>query len=487
VPKGTTRKRAAKRRRPTAPRTRGEPVLASFINHLSRHVEGFKRLSRQWQHDLAYLAYAEGSWSRRHKLLDDHMTIRYQELERRFGRTGFKEANEAVRMFEVTRQWWKGSKATRGYKLTEAVAKLKAEYLHEQHPRLTHLIQNDGKRLRTIPDAIAAKDIEGRTETFWKGAPITNRVQVDVERLRLLQVRLTALRDDLRAGRGSGDLYVTADLEDVDLHCEMLAKLLRLTRTTAAGIGCVHIRYIKGRTGRLYAQGDSLQTMPRLIRKVALHDLWDYDIENCHYAIFGQMAARRGYEAQAIAAYLADKEATRQGIARRVGVTDEQVKACLLATMYGARASSWADAAIPETLGGPEAAARLYADPEYAAIRRDIQDGRQVILARHPKQPTTILNAAGLRIDRTEPVEALLAHLIQGVEAKALRAAVDAYPDDIVLLMHDGWVSRKQLDRKRLTALMREATAEDGFAGYEFEVSEDRITVPADLDLTNLM
>lgn len=31
-----------------------------------------------------------------------------------------------------------------------------------------------------------------------------------------------------------------------------------------------------------------LQTLPKAtIRNTALHGLWDYDIENCHFAIFG--------------------------------------------------------------------------------------------------------------------------------------------------------------------------------------------------------
>lgn len=478
--KRTARKAKLLRRRPTAPRSRDEHLPASFINRLRRDIDGFRRLSPEAQHDLAYLAWTERTWSRRHSFLDGYMSIDYRELEHRFGRKGFAEANDAVRMFEVTSQWWKGKAATRGYKLTEQTAAIKAAYLHESHPRLTHLIQNDGKRLRTIPDAIAAKDVTGRTQTFWRGAKIVNKVRVDIERLRLLYARLVALRDDLQAGRGSRDLYVTADLENVRYHCDMLAEFLRMTRTTAAGIGYVPMRYIVGRTGRLYARGTSLQNVPRLVRKVALNDLWDYDIENCHYAIFRQMAARYRFEAQAVAAYLADKRTTRQGIANRVGIGVEQAKACLLAIMYGARRSGRGVDAIPLIVGGRDVAERLYADPAFVDLLRDIRDGREIILSRHPKRPTTMLNAVSLAIRLDEPPEDQLAHLIQGVEAQALRAAQATSPSHIVLLMHDGWVADKRLDRAHLATALKAAT------GYEFEISEERVTVPADLDLTNL-
>ena len=147
--------------------------------------------------------------------------------------------------------------------------------------------------------------------------------------------------------------------------------------------------------------------------------------------------------------------------------------------LYGARQSSRDVDAIPETIG-VDAARRLYGDPVFADLLRDIRDGRQTILSAYPKRRTTLTNAVGLSIPVAEPSEHRLAHLIQGVEVQALRAVQAAYPDDIVLLMHDGWVSLTRLDVARMVQVMRDAT------GYEFELSEERIAIPPDLDLSRL-
>lgn len=52
----------------------------------------------------------------------------------------------------------------------------------------------------------------------------------------------------------------------------------------------------------------------------------------------------------------------------------------------------------------------------------------------------------------------LLAHLLQGVEALALRTCVEAAPDDVVLLQHDGFTAKRVLDISMLEEAMRIAT-----------------------------
>jgi len=69
---------------------------------------------------------------------------------------------------------------------------------------------------------------------------------------------------------------------------ESVGQLIRLANTNIAGRGFIIHRYAEFKTGRLYASGVSFQTAPRLIRKAALHSLYDYDMENCHYSIFEQ-------------------------------------------------------------------------------------------------------------------------------------------------------------------------------------------------------
>jgi hypothetical protein len=70
-----------------------------------------------------------------------------------------------------------------------------------------------------------------------------------------------------------------------------------------------------------------------------------------------------------------------------------------------------------------------------------------------------------------------MAHLIQGVEAFMLRTALRLYPDDIILLVHDGFVSTRQLDRERIKKAIK------GTVGYDMDLSEEQISMPSDYDM----
>jgi hypothetical protein len=79
---------------------------------------------------------------------------------------------------------------------------------------------------------------------------------------------------------------------------------------------------------------------------------------------------------------------------------------------------------------------QLYKDQDFSPIAEDIRQGRKTIIAGGPKRRTTLLNDAGKRVKRKAKAEMIQAHLMQGVEAKALRKVLDLYPDEVVLLMH---------------------------------------------------
>lgn len=276
-----------------------------------------------------------------------------------------------------------------------------------------------------------------------------------------------------------GDLFIDADVDDVTYRIEVISMLIRLAHTDVSGKGYIAHRYAEGRTGRLYARGISLQTAPRIVRKAALHGLYDYDIENCHYSIFYQLAARYNYECEAIKYYLGHKNEVRKAIAKSVGITIEQAKMCLLALMFGARLNEWKDNAIAQEIG-QGAAKTLFANTHFRSIADDVIGGRKEILARWEKRRTTLLNDMGKAVGLKEPANVKLAHIIQGIEAKALRASIRLYSDDVVLLMHDGFVSKRALD----VQLIEQAIYQD--TGMRLEVAGGIIALPADLDFSKV-
>lgn len=465
-------------------------VPESFLIALQKGVKGFKELTREHQVKLARFVWDDGSSRRKHNKWEGYMTIHYKELYEAFGRdrvTGgrFKQINDSLKMFEVTNNWQHSKGVTKGYKLTENVQAIKNKYLKPKLDQVTRLIRMDGKYVETLPKAIDAKDLNGITAAAWRDARVSTKAPVDLDRLKSLYMHL----EKKMLVQPTGDLWAKADYDDIEYRIEVIGKLIRMAQTDVGGRGFVIHRYAESTSGRLYGKGATLQNAPRTIKGAALHGLWDYDIENCHYAIFSQMAAKYGYETTAINYYLNHKAEVRQGIAERVGISVDDAKMCLLAVMYGARTNEWHENAIPRTIG--QAAGLLYKDRQFQDIAEDIKQGRRIILENHPKGRTTYTNAMNKRIrykaarEQEEPdeyvkdaatPEQILAHLIQGVEAQALRKAISLCGEDVVVLMHDGFVSREQID----VAQLEQAIYED--TGYRLQVVGKVITLPADMD-----
>ena len=420
---------------------------------------------------MAFYVWIAGTSRRRHKKEDGYMSIGYMDLEKGFGRGGFKTINEALNIFDVTANWSQLKKLTKGFKPTELVQLVKDKYLAQARPKITRLITLDGQAMRSLPEAVASKDLDEVTATAWKEAKPFNNIPVQLDKMKELQAHLERMPN-----KKTGDLFHDADIDDINYRIEIIGQLIRLAHTDVAGRGFIAHRYAEGRTGRLYARGISLQTAPRIIRKAALHGLYDYDIENCHYSIFYQLAQRAGIECVNIKHYLTNKSEVRKAVSANVSITLKQTKSCLLALMYGAKLSEWYENAIPDEIGQEKARA-LYADANFSGIAADVKAGGKLILEQWDKSKTMLFNDMGKSILLSEPSNKKMAHLLQGIEAKAIKAAIMLYPDDVVLLMHDGFVSKAILDLQMIEQVIYDET------GFNLQVSYEPITVPPDLGL----
>ena len=248
-----------------------------------------------------------------------------------------------------------------GYKLSPLVAEIKERYLRPRKRAPIQLIDSQGRALRALPQPVAAKTKNSNnqeiTATAWKDAKPLNKIPVDMEILRALYTHLQHMMQ-----QDTDDMFAHAQQEDYRYITEAVSQLLIMAQTDVAGQGYIMHRYTEARSGRLYAKGVSLQTTPRLIRQAALHGLYEYDFENCHYSIFSQLAAKYGLETEAISYYLTNKKAVREKLAEDIGISLDQVKMCLLAIMYGARDNTWHESAIPNEIG-PINAQALYSHP----------------------------------------------------------------------------------------------------------------------------
>ncbi len=457
--------------------------------HLQKTIPGFKREADSCQHALARMVWMGRTKRRRHPHFEGAMSFGYEELEDWFGRGQFTAINDRLGFFRVSDNWHfkleggvrTDDNFTKGYWFTDLVQASRDKYFGRRWRKVTRLIFIEGQILKaqkTLPGAFASTDTKGkatRISRAAKGAKELRHVPVDLDTLQRLRKWLTGIRREWLAGRAPHDLVTQyPSLVVIERLYELTSQVIRMAKTDVAGHGYIAQQYTESPSGRWYANGVNLQNSSSLIKEAALAGLWEYDFSNCHFDIIKQMAAEYGYECKAIADYLADKKPTRQAIADQAGISVDQAKVCLLAVMYGARASTWHENAIPEEIG-KEAATRLYKVALFNGIVKDVARARAVILKKWPRTANgSLTNAYGKAINGIDKKAQQLAHLIQGAEAKALMVAIDMHPNDLVLLQHDGFVATRKLYAPAITKAVLQAT------GYLLELEESQIQVNPD-------
>ena len=470
------------RAKPKPTRNTFTPEL--LVKQLAKDVPGFKSETPQVQAALASLVWIGATKLRQHTVHDGYMSFHHTELAAQFGGQ-FKAINARLGFLEVkdTWRWSADGKAadvfTKGYRFSPVVQASREAFLAKRVTRLSklsRLLDATGTGFRTPPKAVASTDIAGTPTTRWRAAnddDSLSLVPVDIEALKHLQRDLAKKIDTMRrTGHAPRDLWMEYPSLDylLDLR-DKTAQIIRMAHTDVAGLGRVLHRYMESDSGRLYALGAaSLQNAPKVIRKAALSGRWDYDVENCHFAIAAQMAKKAGFQCVAIENYMAHKDEVRAEIADTIGISKDQTKTCLLAVMYGARTTTWHENAIPQAIG--TGAARRLADfPLFANIANDVKLARVAILKQHKlNRQGGLVNAFGksIKADDYTP-EQRLAHLIQGVEALALLTCIERHPGEIVLMQHDGFTAAKPLDVAALEQAIQTAT------GYVLTLEEKRV------------
>ena len=464
-------------------------VPEDLLVHLQKTIPGFSSETDRCQHALASMVWMGRTKRRRHPHFEGAMSFGYEELEEWFGRDQFDIINSRLPFFRVSDGWlyklpgshWREDNFTKGYWFTDMVQASRDKYFSRLWKKETRLLFIEGQILKaqkSLPPAFASTDTKGKASRVCKaakGSKELRHVPVDLETLGQLRKWLRGIRAEWQAGRAPHDLVTEyPSLVVIERLYELVSQVIRLAKTDVAGSGYIAQQYTESPSGRLYANGVNLQNSSSLIKEAALAGKWEYDFSNCHFEIIKQMAAQYGYECKAIADYLANKKPTRKAIADEAGISVEQTKVCLLAIMYGARASTWHENAIPQEIGSAEAG-RLYKVELFKSIAKDVARARAIILKNWPRTANgSLTNAYGKAISGTATKAQQLAHLLQGAEAKALMVAIYMHPNDLVLLQHDGFVSTRKLYVPAITKAVLQAT------GYLLELEESQIQVNPD-------
>jgi hypothetical protein len=455
--------------------SRFKTVPEDFLNHLKSTIPGFDLETERHQFAMARMAWIGRTKSNQHVHVDHDMSFTHEYLEEEFGRAKFDTVNARLKLFRVSSNWSKRNRYTKGYSFSAVLRDGVSEYLTASPwTSTTRLMTAPRRAVKTVPPAVASKDKSGVTTSAWTAAKKLNVAKVDLKALATLKSELLAGCVDLIKIEAAGEPDDDSPRGDVERAIETIDKVCRLAMTEGPGEGYMAHHYEESDSGRLYPTGISLASAQTVVKDAALTGCWEYDISNCHYAILAQMSARFGHTCADIDDYIKNKAVIRETIAKQAGVSLRKAKICLVALMYGARSSTWHENAIPLEIG-EEAAKKLYATPLFKGLSGDIAKARTAVILRSPKTRVgSIVNAFGKSIAGTASQLQKMAHLLQGVEAKALQAVVNRYPDDIVLVQHDGFVSTARLDVNALSDAIFAGT------GYRLELEERLLAADAD-------
>lgn len=450
-------------------------------------VDGYDSLSERQQLSLLELIWCNvGSKRHQHNEYSDCFSITSEMLGTKFGRGKFESvmAGLSPRLIDRVGPYSASAGSTYPYQFTSDLERLISKFVMSIEPGkpLTMINGSSGrKKISVGKNAILSKDKKQNTaKTKLKINPLC---PINTGMLSDTLEDLYAWNEYLYDGKPKPADSTFVDLDEwIGRHVLPKSqhswfysrivqshKLLILANNTGQGGGKIPMRYREADSGRLYGVDVNLQNVSRVIRDAALCGNYDYDIENCHYSLFSQLAAKGGFDTRAINYYLANKKSVRETIAENIGITLKQVKTCLIAIMYGAKASVYYKTAIPQVLGSPEKATALYHHPIFHGLLNDIENGRPLIINATHQHRGMYMNAMGKGISNGVGEKKILSHVLQGAEAKILNIVGELYSPDLLLLQHDGWVSGRPLDIPFMTSKVEGAT------GFKVDITEKMI------------
>lgn len=248
-------------------------------------------------------------------------------------------------------------------------------------------------------------------------------------------------------------------------------RLLKLSRNTRCP-GEIPVVYEQKSTGRLTDVLFALQSTQREVISAALHGCWDYDMNNAHFSILSAWAKRLGQSTPVVDEYLRHRRKIRVELAEHCNAELDDIKECLIALLYGGPLQINPDfATIPKILGR-DGTILFKSHPFVIGLKNEINRAAKFIVADTHSTRGCYVNAMGIeakKITKKNPTFNLLCHALQGVEALALKTVVAQHGEDILLCMHDGWVSRRRLDPKKLKKIILAATS------FELEIEEQQL------------
>lgn len=451
---------------------RNQVVSVRFLQFLQRNRAEIKHETLDIQHGLACLLESATWKQREHRTEPGCVFISFQEIYERFGRAnGLEIVTTRYGIFETTGDYSVKSGVARAFKVADDLAEgIKKHHRAWRRTEKPCLILSSGKEFVAPLAAIDSLDMGNRHAKAAGKTLVENFVPVPRQIMHRVDNALQRLSEKQL------DLFAGDDLAEIEKLRVSIGQVMGNTMVHEGVIGLPH-RYVESDAGRLYGQGMHLQNTRRAIKNMILSGRWEYDVENCHYSILYQLAAKFGLDLPAVGHYLCWKKEVREQLMLDIGIAKDDAKTCLIALIYGARnGKREIDDAIPRTIG-IDAAQRLYDHELWIRLKADVTKARDLLIKKWPRSRGRLENLMGKWISETQTKPKILAHLLQGVESKMLEVVRTMHPHALVLMQHDGFSSYDKLDVK---AMEDEITVQTGFI---IELSEQRLNFPSNIGI----
>lgn len=456
-------------------------VPMQLLQLLSEHIPGFR--DEKFAFEIAWMLWCCMDPSREHREYAGAIWMHTDEIRQLFGEVEqFINANRspAHRYFQILRHL-NGTASpkhsfTLGYWPQPWMQKVLDWSI--QGGQQLDFIDSRGDARRVYSRAIRSTDVRGHMVRRWAGVSLPPLIPVNAENLQLLLRMWEYLIQCRQQPKILAELLKRYGLKEAALdRAQRQTQVFIAEAQGGKRTAVLHVRYVLHESGRLYAEGLNLQSCKREIRQAALAGCWDIDMSTCHFAILAQMAKRFNVSCPSIEGYVARKKEFRAEIARDIGVSLGESKKIINAVGYGAPRSTSPYTEIARQIG-QEKAAVFFKHPLCRGIKEDVDTATAIILAKHPTKGKNLINLANRAIakesEKGESVKdgTLMAHLLQGVEAAALEAAVRACDKRVLLLQHDGFTAVDAVD----PAMLRAAVQKD--TGYDLTFEVEQIQMP---------
>jgi hypothetical protein len=216
-------------------------------------------------------------------------------------------------------------------------------------------------------------------------------------------------------------------------------------------------RYREATGGRIVGVQLNLQNIKREVKNAALQGQHDHDIVNCHGNFTAQLGKRHGEQTDTIDWFndlKSNKDKDNGEYSRFVEqFTDNEkaFKTAMLALIYGAPLSDRAGHAINSLLY--DGATDFINDENIKEFVREASNVRAVVLSKAERRKGQLFNHLGKPLeisDNRVTSKTKYAHILHGFEAAMLHNAIRLYGDNISLLSHDGFATKRPIETDSL-------------------------------------